>query len=310
MAFRHFCICKNSDHTAVDENFIDKLVCDKFGFIYSDKDYGHFFFTEREAEDFHQKSISWAGLLDWIVYHSLSLIGSCKRTNFEIEAALAWTRQYVGMPTSTVRFLSDLLEFFKENGYYVYVYGHSVDKEDDYFHNLYRGEVIFENESGMFLCNNYGNLKRFFPATENLLDKSIIRERYTFQDDYYKPCVYSLIIPEGVASLEMDFFRRGLVKEKVILPTTLTAIGNGTFSNSHLPEIVIPKSVSKIGTFAFGNSIIKSLKITRLFESEYLRQFKGAQIKTLYLPRECQQQWQQGFDGFAFLHEVENIEFY
>lgn len=314
MAFRHFSIRSISNNTVVDENEIDRQVCEKFNLNYSDEDYGHFFFTESEAEEFHQKSISWVGLLDWIFYHALTLAGSCRRSNLEIEAALAWTRQYVGMPESTVRFLSDLLEFFKENGYYVYVYGHSVDKEDDFFRNLYRGEIIFENESGLFLCGNSGELKRFFPATENLLDKSIIRERYTFHEAYYKPCVHSLIIPEGVTSFEHDFFRGGFVKDQIHFPQTLVSLGDKwnqcVFADSCLPEIIIPDHVRSIGEFAFGNSQIKSLRLTCVSECEYLRQFKGAQIETLYLPKECQQQWQQGFDGYAFLHEVKKVEFY
>ena len=314
MAFRHFSIRSISNNTAVDENEIDRQVCEKFNLNYSDEDYGHFFFTESEAEDFHQESISWVGLLDWIVYHALTLTGSCRRSNLEIEAALAWTRQYVGMPKSTVRFLSDLLKFFKENGYYVYVYGHSVDKEDDFFRNLYRSEVIFENESGLFLCGNSGELKRFFPAIENLLDKTIKRERYNIHGEYdyhyYQPCVHTLIIPEGVTSIERDFFRGGLVENVVSFPHTLKIIGNYAFSDSRLPDIIIPENVNEIETFAFGNSIIRSVKFIRFFECKYLRQFKGAQIETLYLPKEDQQQWQQGFDGYAFLHESNNVKFY
>ena len=268
MAFRHFSIHRISNNTIVEENEIDRQVCEKFKLNYSNEDYGHFFFTESEVEDFHPKSISWVGLLDWIVYHALTLTGSCRRSNLEIEAALAWTRQYVGMPESTVRFLSDLLEFFKEQGYYVYVYGHSVDKEDDYFHNLYRGEVIFENESGLFLCGNSGNLKRFFPATENLLAKPLMKECYS--NDYFNPCVHSLIIPEGVTSLERNFFSRGFVKDQVLFPNTLVSLGDkwnpSVFSNSYLPDIVVPENVSFIGEFAFGNSTIKSVRFTHIFE--------------------------------------------
>ena len=76
MAFRHFSIHSISNNILVDENEIDRQVCEKFNLNYSNEDYGHFLFTESEAEDFHQKSISWVGLLDWIVYHALTLTGS------------------------------------------------------------------------------------------------------------------------------------------------------------------------------------------------------------------------------------------
>ena len=314
MAFRYFSICKNSDHTSVDENIIDKLVCDKFGFTYSEEDYGHFFFTETEAKEFHhQKSISWVGLIDWIIWHSF--IGYGRRNNYEVEAAHAWTRQYVGMPESTVHFLSDLLEYFKENGYYIFVRAHDYRESDEnFFRNTYQEQRVYESESGLFMCDDDGKLLRFFPAKENLLDKVVVREHYTYNVAYYQPCVKTLIIPEGITSFAEEFFCEGYVQDFVSLPESLHSIGNemnyNVFAGAHLPEIIIPKNVNMIGAFAFGNSIIRSVKFTRIFKCEYLRQFKGAHIEALYLPQECQQQWQQGFDGYTFLHEANNVEFY
>ena len=308
MAFRHFSILRTSDHTSVDENVIDAQVCEHFGFTHSDEDYGHFYFTEDEAKDIDQKSISWVGLLDFIIYHSF--IASGKKSKYEIEAALAWTRQYIRLPKSTVSFLSELLKFLEEAGYYVYVYGHTDEKEDDIFKNAHKHEMIFENNSGLFVCNNKGVLLRFFPATDNLLDKTVLRERYTFQEVYYKPCVHTLIIPEGVSSIDSGFFREGMVEDEFSFPSTLKSIGSNAFAYAFLPEVEIPVNVDSISTFAFGHSHIRSLRFKRIFECEYLRQFKDSQIETLYLPEECRHQWEREFDGYAFLHDAEYVEFY
>ena len=308
MAFRHFRILRITDHISVDENVIDKQVCDHFGFAYSAEDYGHFCFTENEAKDIDQKSISWVGLLDLIFEYSF--IGSGKKTKYEIEAALAWTLQYVRLPKSTVSFLSELLKFLEQRGYYVYVYGHTNEKEDDIFKNAYKHEMILENSSGLFLCNNEGTLLRFFPSTDNLLDETVVRERYTFEDAYFKPCVHTLIIPEGVNAIGSDFFRGGMVDDEFSFPSTLKSIGSNAFAHAFLPEVEIPENVDTIGAFAFGHCHIENLRFKRIFECEYLRQFKDSHIEKLYLPKECQHQWKRQFDGYAYLHEADDVEFY
>lgn len=315
MAFDSFDIRKITDNSRADLNEVDKLICDEFGLEFSDKDYGHFFFTESEEElGAFQKSISWAGLIHVIAYYSNINYG--KASNYDIEAAMTWIREYaVHFPHSAIVFTAKLVKFLKEKGFYVFVNFHrDEDRNSNEYTNSYNSHKILKNESGVFECNDEGKLLRFYPDSQNLLDEAKVRETYTFGKSYYKPCIHSLIIPEGVTSLEHEFFRGGLVQDVIQLPSTLVSLGDkwnpGVFSDSCLPEIVIPDNVNSIGEFAFGNSRIKSLRLSRVFESEYLRQFKGAYIGTLFLPEECQQQWRQGFDGYVYLHEANNVEFY
>lgn len=315
MAFDSFDIRKITDNSRADLNEVDKLICDEFGLEFSDKDYGHFFFTESEEElGAFQKSISWAGLIHVIAYYSNINYG--KASDYDIEAAMTWIREYaVHFPHSANVFTTKLVKFLKEKGFYVFVNFHrDEDRNSNEYANTYNSYKIIKNESGLFECNDEGKLLRFYPDSQNLLDEAKVRETYTFGKSYYKPCIHSLIIPEGVTSLEHEFFRGGLVQDVIQLPSTLVSLGDkwnhGVFSDSCLPEIVIPDSVHSIGEFAFGNSRVKSLRFTRIFECEYLRQFKGAYIETLFLPKEHLQQWQKGFDGYAFLHEVKNVDFY
>lgn len=314
MAFDSFCLRKIADNSRVDFETVDKLICDEFGLEFSDKDYGHFFFTESKEElGSFQESISWAGLIHVIVYYSNINYG--RTSNYDIEAAMAWIREYaVHFPHSATIFTTKLVKFLKEKGVYVFVNFHrDEDRNSNEYDNTYNSYKILKNESGLFECDAEGKLLRFYPDSKNLLDEAKVRENYTFGKSYYRPCVHSLIIPEGVTSFEREFFCGGLVQDYVQLPSTLVSLGErwtaGVFSNARLPEIVIPDNVNSIGDFAFGNSRIKSLKLTRVFECEYLRQFKGAHIETLYLPKECQQQWQQG-DGYTYLHRTNNVEFY
>lgn len=317
MAFSSFSIRNNLDNSIVDIDEIDKLVRDEFSLkdYDVDKPYGHFYFTESEEElNGFQKSISWAGLIHVIVYYSNINYG--KSSIYDIEAAMAWIKEHaILFPQSALAFTTKLVRFLKQKGYYVFVNFHrDEDRNSNEYVNTYNSYKIIKNESGLFECDDNGKLLKFYPDSHNLIDEAKVRETYTFGKSYYKPCVHSLIIPEGVTSLEHEFFRGGFVKDQLYFPQTLVSLGDkwnpDVFSDSCLPEIVIPENVHSIGEFAFGNSYIKSLRLTRVSECDYLRQFKGVQIRTLYLPKECQQQWQQGFDGYAFLHEAENVEFY
>ena len=171
--------------------------------------------------------------------------------------------------------------------------------------------VIYRSESGLFECDAEGKLLHFYPAIDNLLDETVLRQRYTFQDSYYKPCVHTLIIPEGVVSLVREFFRYGLVQDRISFPDTMKSIGDESddcvFANSSLPEVIIPESVGIIGRFAFGNGSIKVLRISNMIELPYLRQFKETRIDIMYLPKQAESNWERTFNGYAFLHDIDTI---
>lgn len=306
MPFNYFHIINKADFTSVDEDEVNKQVCEHFNFTYSEEDYGQFYFTEKEAEEFQQESISWVELIDCIIYYSLSLIGSCIRNKYEIEAALAWTRQYVEMPESTVDFLSDLLNFLEEKGYYIHVYGHSVKKEYDFYQNIYKGECLFENGSGVFHCHR-GKLLYFFPNIRNLNNENLSGESRN-----YRYCIDALIIPEGITSIEEDSFRYGMIKDYLSFPSTLRSIGPFAFAETCLPEIIIPESVRFIDSSTFKNSVIRSVKISHnhTLDSECLCLFNGAYIETLYWPYECRQLWEKRCHSYSSRPKVHTVVFY
>lgn len=316
MAFSSFDIRKIAGNSQVDIYELDKLVREEFSLKDHeiDKPYGHFYFTESEEElDGFQKSISWAGLIHVIIYYSNINYG--KSSIYDIEAAIAWVREHaIQLPNSALAFTTKLMRFLKQRGYYVFVNFHRDEyRNSNEYVNTYNSYKILKNESGLFECDENGKLLEFYPDSRNLIDEAKIRETYTFGKSYYKPCVHSLVIPEGVTALEREFFSGGFVKDQIQFPQTLVSLGDkwnpGVFSNSCLPEIIISDNVCSIGEFAFGNSHIKSLRFTRVPRCEYLRQLKGAYIGTLFLPKECLQLWQRCFDGSAFLHETNDVVF-
>lgn len=66
--------------------------------------------------------------------------------------------------------------------------------------------------------------------------------------------INSVIIPEGVATIQSQAFRSCAKLKSVTLPNSLTDIYSGAFKGcSNLKTIMIPKSVTVIGTEAFSN---------------------------------------------------------
>ena len=166
-----------------------------------------------------------------------------------------------------------------------------TEKDNDVFINQVNNSVVYRNETGLYECDEQGMLMKYYPSIDNLLGESVVREHYTFGDEYYSPCVKRMVIPEGVKSLRDEFFRGGLVENELILPSTLTSIGSHhdgcVLANTHLSKVVLPDSLEMIGVFAFGNSIIEELVYPRkIFDYPYLRQFKGSRINNLFLPKE------------------------
>lgn len=172
-------------------------------------------------------------------------------------------------------------------------YSQNTPDEKDYnaFINHVNNSIIYRNNTGIYECDERGMLMEYYPSIDNLLGVSIVRERYTFGDDCFSPCVKRMVVPEGVKSLRTGFFRGGLVENELIFPATLTSIGSQhedcVLANTRLSKVVLPDSLEMIGCFAFGNSIIEELVYPqKIFDYPYLRQFKGARIKHLFLPKE------------------------
>ncbi len=149
--------------------------------------------------------------------------------------------------------------------------------------------MILENETGLFLCEENGKLLSYYPSIEVLMEKTKVREHYTYGESYYKPSIHSLIIPEGITSFSREFFRGGYIAGTLELPSTLKTIGTEkdycVFANTFIGRVVLPDSIESIGEFAFGNSKIEEFVYPdKIIEVQYARQFKGTSINKLLLP--------------------------
>lgn len=283
-------LCKTNK--SVDFNELDKLICERFELCFGNKnhlgeeDYGHFLFHEGEM---HQKSISWVSLIHTIVYYSDIDYG--ERRKSELLGALAYTIMHcIHFPMRMIEVLSRLLDYiYDELHMVVYVTMRPDDCSDAYINN-YTCHKIFKNRTGCFECDDNGKLLEYYPSPSVLIDKATIRERYTYGDSYYKPCVHELIVPEGVVSFKYDFFRGGLIEGTLSFPSTVQTIGTdfdyGVFANTKIGKVILPDSMESFGNFAFGNAQIDELVYpNKLIDTTYRRQFKEVIINILLLPK-------------------------
>lgn len=288
MNFTTFEIRHLSTKECVDYEELDKLICEKFDLKYSNEDYGHFPFLEGEM---HQESISWAGLIHEIVYWSDIDYGTRRKS--EVLGALVYVIKYaIRFPMRMIDVLSKLLDFiYDEQKMYIYVRMRPNECDPDYLYkNVYAHKQILKNETGLFECDEDGKLLSYYPSINVLMEKTEVRERYTYSDSYYRPCIHSMIVPEGVTSFCREFFRGGMIEGDLVLPQTLKVIGTeidySVFADSSIGRVILPNTVESIGVFAFGKSNIEELVYPdKIIELQYARQFKGTKINTLLLPQ-------------------------
>ena len=274
-------------HKCVDYSVLDKLICEKFSLKFSNEDYGHFPFHEAEMP---QKSISWAGLIHTIVYYSDIDCGTRRKS--EILGALIYVIKHaIHFPMRMIDILSRLLDFiYDEQKMYIYVSVHPDKYDPSYLYkNIYTHKMILKNETGLFECDEDGKLLSYYPSIKVLRDKTEVLERHAhWRNSYNRPCIHSMIVPDGVTSFCQDFFRGGMIDGDLVLPKTLKMIGTDmddcVFANTYIGRIILPDSIETIGIFAFGNSEIEEFVYPdKIIELPYLRQFKGTKINRLLL---------------------------
>lgn len=308
MEFESYSIIKESDNSIVPLNELDPLVCMELNLEYSDKDFGHFHFTEKENEiSADQKSISWAGLLHVAAYYSKIKYGRC--SSYDVEAAMAWVCQYaVTFPPSILDFTSRLMSFLSEHGLYVRVdIRHQNGKENE-FTNDHDASKIYRNNCGIFQCWREDRLLKYYPDSRCLLNQPKIKYKFnnlSLNPLCYSPSISELIIPSGIKSIDMDFFREGYVESPVELPNTLEELEG--FNEAYIEEFTIPANVKKIGFSAFNHCKIKKLILARIHGCEFDKNaFCNAEIENLYIPeREILNSTE-----LPFLNYVTDIRFY
>ena len=280
------CLCENLEK-------LDKIICESLGLQSSPYDYGHFLLSEGGMDHI---SISWVKLIHEILYYSDMDYGMKMKS--EVLDAFVAEHALKSSPRAT-RMLSRLLDLIYDelNMYIIKVFS---GDNPQILKNIHTREVLLKNETGAFLCNEDGKLLSYYPSIEVLMDKPIGIEDYP--NCFYKPCIRTMKVPEGVTGFSSNFFRSGMIEGELILPDSLKTIGTEmdvcVFANTYIGHLAIPKSVETIGVFAFGSSRIKELVYpNKIIESQHMRQFKDAIIGNLTIP--------EGVFGYLHRNKIE-----
>lgn len=307
MEFESYSIYRESDNSSVSLAEIDVLICKELNLDFSERDYGHFHFTEPEDQIVgDQTSISWAGLLHVIVYYSKIHFGRC--TSYDVVSAMAWVRHFaVTFPPSVEVFTYNLMKVLTQNGLYVYVHKRrNYGRENEYFCG-YDGNTLYINDTGIYECENRFSLRNYYPDDSNLMEKSQIRQEYINigWESYYRPSLKRMIIPSEIKSIHRDFFNGGYVNQNVLLPDSLEVLDG--FHKSFVRELTFPKGIKSVNILGFFRSHIHTLRLEGIGKCQFNPEaFCDCQIEYLSIPeREMLK-----VDNFPFMDNVHHIQFH
>lgn len=171
MAFSTFSIRDKDSHSVIDCDSIDLRIKDFFilgniNYLGKEDRYCQFYFNDLEQSSGFQKSISWAGLIHTIIYHSEIEYGPA--STYDIEAAAEYVRLHsIHFPKSGCIFLSEILKMLNEWGYYIFVEEHSECEEfTECYFSEDKSQFLIKTSLGICTCSQDGELMQFIPSLQ------------------------------------------------------------------------------------------------------------------------------------------------
>ncbi len=118
-----------------------------------------------------------------------------------------------------------------------------------------------------------------------------------FFDYYNAPTEYSIVIPEGVTTIEYDAFNYNRKLKSITLPSTLKTIGHRAFYNAGFESIVIPKNVEHIGENALGSpKEVTLLNPTPPTLTSY--PFSTSYLETIFIPYNSSEEYNKYWENY------------
>ena len=111
---------------------------------------------------------------------------------------------------------------------------------------------------------------------------------------FHKKQLTSVVIPPSVTSIGNWGFRENQLTE-VKIPNSVTNIGEGAFKNNQLTEVKIPNSVTNIGNGAFENNQLTEVKIPNSVTNIGNGAFENNQLTEVKIPNSV-----TNIDAWAF----------
>ena len=116
----------------------------------------------------------------------------------------------------------------------------------------------------------------------------IHNQEVTITDIKRKETIKKLIIPQRISNYRVteigSYAFSGSSLKEVVLPSTLTKIGESAFRDTQLTSITIPEGVTEIGFGAFMDSSLKEVVLPSTLTNIGSSAFSGTQLKNVTLP--------------------------
>ena len=145
-------------------------------------------------------------------------------------------------------------------------------------------EVKSQSET---LVEHSTNRKNEEESGDNLI-YDIHNQEVTITDIKRKETIKKLIIPQRISNYRVteigSYAFSGSSLKEVVLPSTLTKIGESAFRDTQLTSITIPEGVTEIGFGAFMDSSLKEVVLPSTLTNIGSSAFSGTQLKNVTLP--------------------------
>jgi hypothetical protein len=117
----------------------------------------------------------------------------------------------------------------------------------------------------------------------------------------YKGLVKDIIIPEKIFNMPVSRLREGAFKNKgltsVVIPNTVSFIGDETFRQNQLTAVTIPETVEYIGNYAFENNRLTTITIPGRVLTIGNFAFGGNRLTSITIPDSVTFIGSSAFDG-------------
>jgi hypothetical protein len=117
----------------------------------------------------------------------------------------------------------------------------------------------------------------------------------------YKGMTKDIVIPEKIFNMPVSRLREGAFKNKgltsVVIPNTVSFIGDETFRQNQLTTVIIPETVEYIGNYAFENNRLTTVTIPGRVLTIGNFAFGGNRLTSVTIPDSVTFIGSRAFDG-------------